>query len=268
MNWSLVAIKLIYFQNLNNFWKFLFFFMKNIIFILFIYLFFTYGALSQHGEIKYKTYISIPSTEPNADIKDFILKIHESANSQEFTLRFNKNISNFNISSKTNEINENQKFIYNSARAGYTSFSEVYFDKQSNTIYEVMNDGVITKDTLNIQNWNITKESKNIDKYTCYKALYSFEFLSRKGEKLSRVITAWFAPSLPYSFGPKTFNGLPGLILELTEKKTTYLVSSILLNDNEVKLDLPKGKTITRKEYEAKISENLGTIISKTIQKN
>ena len=58
-------------------------------------------------------------------------------------------------------------------------------------------------------NWNITQKQKIIKGYVCYKATLDF----KKDDKII-TSTAWFCPSLPFQFGPKEFNGLPGLILE------------------------------------------------------
>ena len=96
-----------------------------------------------------------------------------------------------------------------------------------------------------------------IDNYLCYKAIYLIKFVNRKGINTSIPIVAWFAPSLPYAYGPKYFNGLPGLILELVDRETTFLASSITISkDKEVKIDFPKGKTVSQEEYTKKVMSN------------
>lgn len=67
--------------------------------------------------------------------------------------------------------------------------------------------------------WEITKETKKILGYECYLAKTEIE----DGGDTSLVVEAWFAPSLPYSFGPKAFYGLPGLILETIQNKAIML---------------------------------------------
>lgn len=83
------------------------------------------------------------------------------------------------------------------------------------------------------------------------------KFVNRRGMNTSIPIVAWFAPSLPYSYGPKYFTGLPGLILELTDRKVTFLASSIIiLKDEELPIDFPKGKTISQEDYTKKVMSN------------
>lgn len=54
--------------------------------------------------------------------------------------------------------------------------------------------------------WTVSNESKKIAGYTAYKAVYEHD---------KYTLTAWYAPSLPYSYGPTKYFGLPGLILEI-----------------------------------------------------
>jgi GLPGLI family protein len=83
--------------------------------------------------------------------------------------------------------------------------------------------------------------------------------MGRNGKNISIPITAWFAPSLPYSYGPKDYNGLPGLILELQERKTIYFASLITLSkDKELEIEFPKGKTVTKEDYEKKLKAQMG----------
>ena len=115
-------------------------------------------------------------------------------------------------------------------------------------------DGTILKNTTLNTNWQIQTESKIISSYLCYKAILKIPYVDRKGEARVNEITAWFAPSLPYSYGPKDYNGLPGLIVQLQERKTIYYAALIsLTKDKEVKVDFPKGKTISEEEYTKKI---------------
>jgi len=137
--------------------------------------------------------------------------------------------------------------------------SDYFYDKASNTAVERNNSGTLVKKANKKLEWDITTESKMIGDYLCYKAIYLDKFINRLGKNTSVPITAWFAPSLPYGFGPKYFNGLPGLILELEDRETTFLASSIIIsNESEATIDFPKGKAITKEEFEKKMKSQYG----------
>ena len=72
-------------------------------------------------------------------------------------------------------------------------------------------------------------------------------------------IVAWFAPSLPYGYGPKSFYGLPGLILELTRIRTTFLATKIVIEDKkELKIKFPVGKTTTKEAFDKQLKAQMG----------
>ncbi|RXM45981.1 GLPGLI family protein [Flavobacterium sp. YO12] len=74
-------------------------------------------------------------------------------------------------------------------------------------------------------------------------------------------VIAWYCPTIPLSYGPKEFGGLPGLILELHDDKIVYLVSKIDINSNlDIKINEVKGKIITE--------ENFDKIVEQTHQNN
>ncbi|ALM06805.1 hypothetical protein SB49_02545 [Sediminicola sp. YIK13] len=106
-----------------------------------------------------------------------------------------------------------------------------------------------TKDVLvNVENhkWNITKETKKIGDYICYKATTTVQADQIITNNYLKPVIAWFAPEIPISFGIQSFDGLPGLTMELItdqEKgKITYTVSNIELNPREeIKIVKPVG---------------------------
>lgn len=98
--------------------------------------------------------------------------------------------------------------------------------------------------------WDIQKEKKKIGKYLCQKAVTSYTVVNARGE-FEKNVAAWFTPELNFSYGPKGFFGLPGLILELKDDKITYYSSNIKFNQKDVKLKKPtKGKKVTQEEYD------------------
>ena len=66
------------------------------------------------------------------------------------------------------------------------------------------------------------------------------------------VIEAWFTPQIPVATGPAKHNGLPGLILEVSNDNTTILCTKIVMNPKEkLKIKVPKkGTVVTLNEYE------------------
>lgn len=76
--------------------------------------------------------------------------------------------------------------------------------------------------------WNITKETKKIDEYNCQKALLSYK---------GRNWEAWFSSDIPINDGPYIFNGLPGLILEIKDKKDNYIFTLKKIEKKEVSIE-------------------------------
>ena len=80
-------------------------------------------------------------------------------------------------------------------------------------------------------NWQITNETKNIAGYQVVKA-------TTKRNRGTQVETAeaWFTPHLNYAFGPLGYDGLPGLILELTVgKMVSFKLKEIKYTSQEPK---------------------------------
>ena len=207
-----------------------------------------------YGRIEYKIQsIDFSSKSNKTKINNVMGDLLKEANKQIFTIEFNNFRSKFtlNITLSTQSNNEQYKeTIVKIASNRFTSDFNYYLDKKENVVILEKMNGTLIKKKYDKKVWNITSESKMIDEYLCYKANYVKSYIGRDGKEKNITIIAWFAPSLPYAFGPKDYNGLPGLILELTEKETTYYASKInVIKDREVKIDFPKGKMITEEEY-------------------
>jgi len=213
------------------------------------------------GKITYSFYIPITVQDAKDEqTKMFVSKMIEFANKQEFELLFNKSKSSFTYIDKLKYDSDYDKKIDNISRLAYTS-SDTYLDFENKLAVTLMSDGTLVSSILENEKWDIQNESKKIGNYLCYKATLQKAFVNRKGEQKTREIMCWFAPALPYSYGPKTFNGLPGLILELTEDSKTFVASKIELFDKDSNINFPKGKTVSKEEYDKKLKEGLGAII-------
>jgi GLPGLI family protein len=186
-------------------------------------------------------------------------KIIGFAKNQTFTLEFNKNRSRF-ISSNTLEsesLNDDDLMFNKIATLRFTSDFNYYLDKEKEIELFQQIDGVLIQKKYEYKKWIVSNESKVIDKYLCYKAEYIKTFIGRDNKEKKIKVIAWFAPSLPYNYGPKDYNGLPGLVLELQEKDTTYFAAIINLSfKSEFNVEFPKGRTVTQEEYEKKVISN------------
>ncbi len=162
----------------------------------------------------------------------------------------------------------------------------VYYKNVKNKTFaeekDVFGKEFLVKDSLPKYNWVLGSETKQIGNYTCFKAtaveaidttrFTSFRDRMRKEREketekdstkttnfmddfkmpTERVITAWYSPEIPINQGPKDYWGLPGLILEVNDGKTTILCSKIVLNSKDkVEIKEPKkGKEVSQAEYD------------------
>ena len=163
-------------------------------------------------------------------------------------------------------------------------------EKRYSVDKEFMGKEFLVKDSLTTYKWNMESESRVIGGYTCYKATAVIpasktdfrNFRPKKEEEKKDdgnkeegkkeevvkekktsfmdeidlpkeiTITAWYTPEIPLSQGPEAYWGLPGLILEINDGKTTVLCSKIVMNTKEkAEIKEPsKGKEVSQKEYD------------------
>ncbi len=213
------------------------------------------------GTVSYSFHtVNILEDAKKPQTKDFAKKIIDIANQQVFNLTFNKTKTQFvQIESLTPVSNFDQK-LGNVARAGFTSH-DIFSDFANGRQVEIMSDGTLVESKNEDLKWEITADTKEIGGYLCYKAILKVPFINRYGESKVKEAIAYFAPSLPFSLGPKKFYGLPGLILELIESHKIFVVSKIKLSDQELEIDFPKGKTISKEDYEKRLESSMGGVI-------
>jgi GLPGLI family protein len=103
--------------------------------------------------------------------------------------------------------------------------------------------------------WEITKETKKINGYTCYKAIsHLSEYSKLRKKSISIDPVVWFTPEMPFTFGPAGLDGLPGLVLEGSINGRLYFYATKIEFDikaDDIDFSKPKkGKYITPAEFE------------------
>ena len=127
----------------------------------------------------------------------------------------------------------------------------------------------------------MSSETKNIGKYTCYKATYTKEVENKKmtlvdgkseikTTKEKVTTTAWYTPEIPLSHGPDNYQGLPGLILEINDGKTTIVCTEIIINPTEkIAITEPKkGKVVSQKKFNKIQEEKSNDLMEKIKSRN
>ena len=230
-------------------------------FIAIFFLIFNTAYTQSSGKVTYQ--FSVPlilEGVATQDTKNFISNMVDYANKQQFELIFNGSNSKFSYIETLNFDSEFDRKINNIARTAFTS-PDSYTDLNQKKQFTVMNDGTLIENSIGTVKWEITTETKKIGEYLAYKAILRIPFTNRNNELKERLVISWFAPSIPYSFGPKNFSGLPGLILELNEDQKTFIASKIELFENEIKVEFPRGKAISKEEYNRRLESSMGGVI-------
>lgn len=187
----------------------------------------------------------------NSDVRGFFEKAMSHADRASFGLVINSSGSKF--------FDNNANIIYDDDNYGmslvFAGFSGDVFQFQ-NAIYSeqsMLGKGTMVKEKAK-ENWELHNETKMIDNYLCFKAT-NINRVENGAGVFNHPVTAWYCPKLPYSYGPKGYGGLPGLILELQVRNATYGAKRIDLNTS-LNFDatfLMNIKTISMEDFNKKL---------------
>ena len=255
--------------------------------LLFMFLIVTMGNAQQdfQGEATYKTLTkfdinldeddsksAIKSSSISPEIRKQLRDQLKKGSQQTYTLSFDKEQSLYKKEEQLSTPQPNSSGIRISFSGGagdilYKNTKENRYTNQN----EVFSKVFLIQDELEKHEWKLEDETKNIGQYTCFKATktitrtvnvggVSFSFNSNKDDEEKKpetreeeiTVVAWYTPQIPVSTGPDIYHGLPGLILEVNDGRTTTICSKVVLNPNGKKgIKEPKsGKKVNQKEYD------------------
>ena len=246
--------------------------MKRILSLLIMVSFITINAQSFQGKATYKTHrkmdlqISGDKNAPNEEMQKQIQEQLRKQFQRTYFLNFTQTESTYKQEEQLSSPQPQAAGVAVQIVSAGSGQDVLYKNLKENRYVnkaEIMGRRFLIKDTITKQDWQLTGETKNIGKYTCYKATYSREINYKditavdgdvKEEEKTRTVvtTAWYTPEIPVSNGPSNYGGLPGLILEINEDKLTIVCSEIVMNpDNKITIEEPtKGKEVSQKEYD------------------
>jgi GLPGLI family protein len=146
----------------------------------------------------------------------------------------------------------------------------------------------LIKEEMKPLEWIMGTETKQIGKYTCFKATATKPSTEINWSRNNRTnnndaakakdstkndtantkveeekemieVIAWYTPMIPINQGPSEYWGLPGLILEVSAGNTIMLCSKIIMNpDEKTEIEAPtKGTVVSKQEYNKIISEKM-----------
>ncbi len=238
---------------------------------------FTINAQNFTGKATYKTHRKVdikvsndkgaPSNDVQKQFHEQIRKMHQKT----YTLNFNKSESTYKQEAKLSAPQSQSGVQIQILGSGggtdilYKNIGEKrYVNKK-----EISGKRFLIQDKLPDLGWEMTEETKNIGKYTCYKATrsreeekhnFSISEGGKEDEKKEVIIiktTAWYTVEIPVSNGPGMHWGLPGLILEIQEGKKTVVCSEIVLNPiNAIEIKEPtKGKKVNQEKFDKIMDE-------------
>ena len=201
------------------------------------------------------------------DMKKQLQARLQKMNQKTFILEFNKFTSTYKEDVKLDapkpQLGGNRVMVMSFGGSGngsiyYKNTQEKRFVNQT----EIQGKRFLVKDELPQYEWELSSETKNIGNYTCYKATFTREveninMVINDGESVEEkkketvTTTAWYTTQVPINNGPKNYQGLPGLILEINDGKTTIVCTEIVLNPSEkITIQEPqKGKVVSQEKY-------------------
>jgi len=216
--------------------------------------------------------IQLDSTHMNEDMRKQMMDMLKKQFEREYTLTFSNEASIYKQVEQLDKPNAMGNEGMQVVMVGSGDSDVLYKNVKENRYVnqnEMFSKLFLIKDKLEIPEWKLEKETKNIGEYTCLKATYKRNVMMNTSmsmsingdgddeepeeEEVEQTITAWYTLQIPVKHGPGNYNGLPGLILEVSDGSETILCSKIVLNPKDgVSIKEPtKGKVVDQVEYDA-----------------
>lgn len=221
------------------------------------------GQLTQvisNGIIDYEkrvnNYTQIKELTDNVTDIDQYLKENPQFQSFGFKLYFSGNSSLYFAGDpvKTNNIGSkltSKNIVFSDFKRGRAINQQSIFDQL-----------FLVTDSIRHINWKITSEKREILGYECRRA--NAIILD------SVYVVAFYAPQILPRGGPELFNGLPGMILQISlpHEHISWVAQKITIVNNEQQLKQPQGgKQMNLKDFKLKLINDLkplgnpGTVI-------
>jgi GLPGLI family protein len=144
----------------------------------------------------------------------------------------------------------NIKFYYHDKSIRYIRTNKVKnLIRESKGTYE-KNEPFEIEESIPVIAWNISEETKKINQHDCNKATCSFK---------GRNYTVWFTPDIQTGFGPIKLNGLPGLILEVSDdtKEVVLYAKAIIKEEKKIENEPSGIKVIPMPEFKKSVVKDL-----------
>ena len=205
--------------------------------------------------------MSMDSTQMDSDMQKRMMEMLKKQFEKTYLLNFSKEESLFKEEESLEAPQPGGMQIVIAGMGGsdilYKNTKEARFANQVEMYGKVF----LIHDKIQKQDWELGSETKNIGDYTCYKATLTRERpVEQEGipdenavtEMEEYVTTAWYTPQIPVSNGPRAYQGLPGLILEVNDGSETIICSKIVMNPKDkVTISEPtKGKKVDQAAYD------------------
>ena len=219
--------------------------------------------------------IEFDSTQVSSEMQQRMKAMMKKQFEKTYTLTFNKEESIYKEEEQLESPNPGGMQVVMVDTRGsdylYKNTKEERYTNQN----EVWGKVFLIKDKLEKRDWVLTNETKNIGDYTCYKATMTRqaevvtggisvtgdrdldEMESTRTEEIT--VTAWYTPDIPINNGPASYQGLPGLILEINDGPLTLLCSRIVLNpEKTVTIQEPtKGKEVNQEKFDKIVEKKM-----------
>jgi GLPGLI family protein len=122
-----------------------------------------------------------------------------------------------------------------------SNFSYSNSEKTYSRITLYTREFVFCDSTLGKLNWILTKRIKKVGNYNCQEAKIKLN---------GRKYTVWYTTKIPVNMGPLRLNGLPGLIVEVTEDDNIFKIylKAVTTTENKKDFDFCKDYLINNKK--------------------